>query len=294
MSRETNAFLGINLPSRHRGAFTLVELLVVIAIIGIAAGLLLPALTKSRGKAKQTACSGLLHQYVLAMDYYTHDWKYYPDVQTYLQKEVGFIDFFNIGEAKVLPEEMTRCPGDKKTEELGRIGTIVQGEVTTKVSIGINGHNCSDSRSGRNKTYAPLGYVTQWLKPEDLKDAMPSQVAMWMDYQYKSTDSQGTAENDPPTAPVMKTATNASFMRYAFRHNNAMNASFIDGHVGLIRLNKPTANDGHDPGPGFAWTKTPSHVVIPFGARPANASVQDASTGKVTGGFTVSPDVEMF
>ncbi|OGV57020.1 MAG: hypothetical protein A2017_17200 [Lentisphaerae bacterium GWF2_44_16] len=61
---------------RSKIYFTLIELLMVISIIVILASILLPALNKTKAKARQIQCLGNLRQFGFASEYYIGDYGY--------------------------------------------------------------------------------------------------------------------------------------------------------------------------------------------------------------------------
>lgn len=71
MMSEACSFDSTTRPQRPaRRAFTLIELLVVIAIIAILAGMLLPALSRAKDKAKRIQCLNNTKQLALALNMY--------------------------------------------------------------------------------------------------------------------------------------------------------------------------------------------------------------------------------
>jgi prepilin-type N-terminal cleavage/methylation domain-containing protein len=244
----------ISTNKRQRAGFTLIELLVVIAIIAILASLLLPALSKARGRAEGISCLNNTRQLTLAWQLYGDDHDGFLPYNLFMKSPSSRtnlnwvnnvmtwgvntfpLDSDNTNLATITGASLGPyiggvtgiflCPSDRALSALQRAAGWDRRirSYSMNALVGDAGAYSTNGVNVKNPNYKQFFKITQIPRPSDIfvfLDEHPDSIG---DGYFINIDTDSGSEwKELP----------ASY------HNNCAAFSFADGHASLHRWLKP-------------------------------------------------------
>jgi prepilin-type N-terminal cleavage/methylation domain-containing protein/prepilin-type processing-associated H-X9-DG protein len=225
--------------------FTLIELLVVIAVIAILASMLLPALNKARDRAKASYCMNNLQNLGNALSLYTMD---YADWYPYHNRTGSWDETKRqCWDSKLAPYVGITVASNGNTQNLRNSIFWCPSTIKSSTETASTQHN----RSYIANKYLGLtidqaaGWDNNYVLCKAGRQKQPSKIGALYECRSDGTILTGGASNVMYLGGTSseKNYPWSTVPYYRFRHNStnpkadgSMNIAFIDGHVGLTKM----------------------------------------------------------
>jgi prepilin-type N-terminal cleavage/methylation domain-containing protein/prepilin-type processing-associated H-X9-DG protein len=235
---------------RKQGGFTLIELLVVIAIIAILAAILFPVFAQAREKARSSSCLSNQKQIALAFNMYSQDYDetlplalnvnvLEPTTGVALRWEDSvkpYIKGGNVGGILTCPSAQSRAyaysmngwlSGKSQASAGNAAGTILTADaaqVSSQKVVEKTNPAAGLPQSGAIFSYSFTGGEGYWIPKPNFKSPK-------VDFANATID---------PTTQVDADLNEKALGQMRYRHNQGVNASFVDGHTKFVRQGAST------------------------------------------------------